>query len=71
MESKTPQALAAPAIAWLFGKDVNDDERNELTHVIQQELRALHESTIASYEVSLDDFNQWKSGWQGQQEDSS
>jgi hypothetical protein len=71
VESKTPQALAAPAIAWLFGKDVNDDERNELTHVIQQELSALHESTIASYEVSLDDFNQWKSGWQGQQEGSS
>ena len=71
VESKTPQALAAPAIAWLFGKDVVDDERNELTNVIQEELSALHEDTIASYGVSLDDFNQWKSGWQGQEEDSS
>jgi hypothetical protein len=71
VESKTPLALAAPAIAWLFGKDVIDDERNELTLVIQQELSALHESTIASYEISLDDFNQWKPGWQGQEEGSS
>lgn len=71
VESKTSQALAAPAIAWLFGKDVSDGERNELTSVIQQELNALHEDNIASYGVSLDVFNQWKPGWQGQEEDSS
>ena len=63
VESKTPQALAAPAIAWLFGKDVIDEERNELTNVIQKEISALHEGNIASYGVSLDDYNQWKSSW--------
>ena len=65
VESKTPQALAAPAIAWLLGKDIIDEDRKELAHVILQELSALHEDNIASYEISLDDFHQWKFSWHG------
>jgi hypothetical protein len=60
VESKTPQALAAPAIAWLLGKDVIADERAELANIIQEQLSALHEGTITSYGISPDDYNQWK-----------
>ena len=65
VESKTPQALAAPAIAWLLGKDIIDEDRKELAHVILQELSALHEGSIATYGISLDDFHQWKFSWHG------
>ncbi|NOR18810.1 MAG: hypothetical protein GQ538_01810 [Xanthomonadales bacterium] len=66
VEAKTSQALVAPAIAWLLGKDVADDDRTELASVIQQELTALHENNIEDFGISLDDFKQWNSTWQEQ-----
>jgi len=71
VEAKTGQALVAPAIAWLLGKDIVADERAELANTIQKELNTLHEDNIASFGISQDDFDQWKSTWKGQKEDPS
>jgi len=63
VEAKTGQALVAPAIAWLLGKDVKPDERQELASVIQEELMALTEQDIERFQISQDDFQQWSAIW--------
>ena len=63
VEAKTSQALVAPAIAWLLGKDIASDDRDELARVIQEELNALHEDNIDDFGISQDDFKQWLSTW--------
>jgi len=66
VEAKTSQALVAPAIAWLLGKDLKPDERQELTNVIQQELTELDEENIERFQISADDFEQWSTTWREQ-----
>ena len=63
VEAKTSQALVAPAIAWLLGKDIASNERNELANVIHEALNTLHEDNIDDFGISLEDFSQWKSTW--------
>jgi len=65
VEAKTSQALVAPAIAWLLGKDIEADERSELANVIHEELGALDEDNITEYDISLAEFTAWKSTWLG------
>jgi len=71
VEAKTSEALVAPAIAWLLGKDTASEDRNELANVIHETLSTLHEDNIEEFDLSVDDFNQWKAAWQNQQDDSS
>ena len=63
VEAKTSQALVAPAIAWLLGKDIAADDRTKLASLIQEELSTLHEDNIDDLGISPDDFKQWKATW--------
>jgi hypothetical protein len=71
VEAKTSEALVAPAIVWLLGKDTASEDRSELANVIHETLNTLHEDSLDDFDLSLDDFNQWKSTWQSQALDSS
>jgi hypothetical protein len=63
VEAKTSQALVAPAIAWLLGKDVKQDERQELANVIQEEMMALNVEDIERFQISKTDYKQWSAIW--------
>lgn len=63
VEANTNRALVAPAIAWLLGKHIASDERDELVGVIHEALNTLHEDSIDEFGISLDAFMQWKSAW--------
>jgi hypothetical protein len=66
VEAKTGKAVVWPAIAWLLGKDVEPNEREELAHEVEKQLLDLHEENIESFDISQDDFDQWKSTWEDQ-----
>lgn len=63
VEANTSRPLVAPAIAWLLGKHIASDERNELVGVIHEALNTLHEDSIDEFGISLGDYIQWKSAW--------
>ena len=64
VESKTGKALVWPAIAWLLGKDIDPNEREELARVVEKQLLGLHEGNIERFSIAQDDFDQWKSTWE-------
>jgi hypothetical protein len=64
VESKTGKALVKPAIAWLLGKDIDPNEREELARQVEQQLLDLHEGNIERFDITRDDFDQWKSNWE-------
>ena len=64
VESKTGKALVKPAIAWLLGKDIDPNEREDLALEVEKQLLDLHEGKIESFDISQDDFDQWKSTWE-------
>ena len=63
VESKTSKAVVWPAIAWLLGKDIDPNEREELGREVEKQLLDLHEGNIERFNISQDDFDQWKSTW--------
>ena len=64
VEAKTNRAVVWPAIAWLLGKDVDPNEREQLGREVEQQLLDLHEGNIKRFNISQEDFDQWKSNWE-------
>jgi DNA-binding HxlR family transcriptional regulator len=64
VEAKTNRAVVWPAIAWLLGKDVDPNEREQLGREVEKQLLDLHEGNIKRFNISQEDFDQWKSTWQ-------
>jgi len=64
VEAKTNRAVVWPAIAWLLGKDIDPNEREELAREVEKQLVDLHEGNIEHFDISQEDFDQWKSTWE-------
>ena len=63
VEARTSKAVVWPAIAWLLGKDVEPNEREDLAREVEKQLLDLREEDIEHFDISQEDFNQWKSTW--------
>ena len=64
VKSRTDKASVAIKLDEFVGATVEANERSDVINSIERELVSLHEGNIASFKLTLRDFQQWKSNWQ-------
>jgi fido (protein-threonine AMPylation protein) len=64
VESRTYKSGVSEKLNQLLDGKVSAKELSEVINAVERDLISLHEGNIARFNIRLDDFRQWSTGWQ-------